>query len=91
VFSIIAASSNCAWIEGEALQKTPPRRVARLLEGMAAMSEIADGVGRMVCQVVWALVPQCQTGQSVANIGYGALALILLSLAVSRFLSRAGG
>jgi hypothetical protein len=55
------------------------------------MAEIADGVGRVVCQVIWAFVPQCQTGESVAKIGYGLLALILLSVGVSRFLSRAGG
>jgi hypothetical protein len=55
------------------------------------MAEIANGVGRVMCQAIWAFVPQCQTGQSVANIGYGALALILLSLGVSRFISRAGG
>ncbi len=55
------------------------------------MAEIAEGVGRMVCQVIWAWVPQCQTGQSVANIAYGTVALILLSLGISRFLGRAGG
>ena len=58
---------------------------------MAAMAEIADGIGRMVCRVIGALVPQCQTGQSVADIGYAAVALILLSLGVSKFLGRAGG
>lgn len=55
------------------------------------MAEIADGVGRMVCLVVWAFVPQCVSGESVAKIGYGLLALILLTIGVSSFLSRAGG
>jgi hypothetical protein len=58
---------------------------------MAVMAEIADGVGRMVCRLIWAMVPQCQTGQSLANIGYGVVALVLLSFGISRFLSRAGG
>ena len=55
------------------------------------MAEIAGEIGRMVCHLIGALVPQCQTGQSVADIGYAAVALVLLSLGVSRFLSRAGG
>ena len=55
------------------------------------MTEIADGIGRVVCQAIWAFVPQCQTGESVAKIGYGAVSLILLGLGVSRFLKRAGG
>jgi hypothetical protein len=55
------------------------------------MAEIADGIGRFVCNVIGALMPQCRTGQSVANIGYALVALILLLLGVSRFIKRAGG
>jgi hypothetical protein len=55
------------------------------------MTQVADGIGHLVCRVIWAFAPQCQTGESVANIGLGALALILISVGVSRFLSRAGG
>ncbi|MBV8770129.1 MAG: hypothetical protein JO094_14680 [Hyphomicrobiales bacterium] len=55
------------------------------------MAEIAEEIGRLVCRAIDTLVPQCQSGQSVANIGYGAVALILLSLGVSKFLGRAGG
>ena len=55
------------------------------------MTDIADGIGRLFCQVIWAFVPQCQTGESVANIGYGVVSLILLCLGVSRILKRAGG
>jgi hypothetical protein len=58
---------------------------------MFAMTDIADGIGRLFCQAIWAFVPQCQTGESVAKIGYGAASLILLCLGVSRFLKRAGG
>jgi hypothetical protein len=58
---------------------------------MFAMTDIADGIGRLFCQAIWAFVPQCQTGESVANIGYGVVSLILLCVGVSRFLSRAGG
>jgi len=55
------------------------------------MAEIADGVGRLVCLVVWAFVPQCVTGESVARIGYGLLGLLVLTFGVSSFLRRAGG
>ena len=65
-------------------------KVWRALKGFG-MAEIADGIGRFVCNVIGALMPQCRTGQSVANIGYGLVALILLFLGVSRFIKRAGG
>ncbi|MBV9568609.1 MAG: hypothetical protein JO172_10755 [Hyphomicrobiales bacterium] len=55
------------------------------------MAEIAEEVGRLVCRAIYTLVPQCQSGESVASIGYGAVALILLSLGVSKFIGRAGG
>ena len=42
-----------------------------------AMGDIAEFVGRSACRIFWGFVPICTSGQSVAPIGYGAIALIL--------------
>jgi hypothetical protein len=40
------------------------------------MDQIADAVGRATCLLIGGFVPLCQTGQSVATIGYATIALI---------------
>jgi len=37
------------------------------------MDKIADTIGRAACVIISGFVPQCQTGQSVAVLGYGLL------------------
>jgi hypothetical protein len=51
------------------------------------MNEIANAVGRAACGVIWGFVPRCQTGQSVATIGYATIALIVI-VAVIAVVSR---
>jgi hypothetical protein len=57
-------------------------------EGPPAMAEIANAIGRTTCVVIGSLVRQCQTGEPVANVGYGAAALIILVCGVVAFLNR---
>jgi hypothetical protein len=47
------------------------------------MHDIADAVGRAACGLIWGFVPLCQTGQSVAPIGFVTMALILLVAAMA--------
>jgi hypothetical protein len=54
------------------------------------MDSIADQIGRVGCAIFGGLVPLCQTGQSVAIIGYGLMALIAL-VAVMWIISRRDG
>jgi hypothetical protein len=53
-----------------------------------AMMAIANGIGRMSCVAIGGFVDQCQTGQSVANVGYLTVALFLLAYLISAFLGR---
>ena len=41
------------------------------------MDDFANAVGRTACAIVESFVYQCQTGQSVAAIGYGTIVLIV--------------
>ncbi len=52
------------------------------------MMAIANGIGRMSCVAIGGFVDQCQTGQSVANVGYLTVALFLLAYLISAFLGR---
>jgi hypothetical protein len=47
------------------------------------MHGIADAVGRAACGLIWRFVPLCQTGESVAPIGYVTMALIILVAAMA--------
>ena len=40
------------------------------------MDAIADRIGRGACAIIYGFVPQCQTGQSVAVLGYAMMAVI---------------
>ena len=55
------------------------------------MTQIADGIGRLVCTAIGGIYAECQTGQSVADIGYGMVLLIPLSWGVFLLISRATG
>jgi hypothetical protein len=52
------------------------------------MAEIATDFGGTIYLVLAGLVHQCRTGESVATVGYCAVALILLVCGVSAFLHR---
>jgi hypothetical protein len=52
------------------------------------MAEIANEIGRLVCEPLWDLIPQCRTGQPLQDVGYGAAALLLLFIVVIRFLGQ---
>jgi len=52
------------------------------------MNGMADQLGRLICRGIGALLHQCQTGESVGFIGYGAVALIVLVCGVLAFLRR---
>jgi hypothetical protein len=52
------------------------------------MAEIANHIGRAACLALGSLVNQCQTGQSVANVGYLTAALILVVCGIRAFLNR---
>jgi hypothetical protein len=58
---------------------------------MFAMTQIADGIGRLVCSAARMIVPQCQTGETVADVGYGVVLLILLSWGIYVLVNRATG
>jgi hypothetical protein len=51
------------------------------------MVEIANAVGRAMCLVIGGFVHECQTGQSVADIGYWTMAIIVLFFGVMAFLT----
>ena len=40
------------------------------------MDKIADTIGRAACVIISGFVPQCQTGQSVAVLGYAVICII---------------
>jgi hypothetical protein len=42
------------------------------------MDGIADFIGRGACGIIGGFIPICATGQSVATIGYGTIALIVI-------------
>ena len=52
------------------------------------MATIANAIGRMSCMAIGGFVDQCQTGQSVANVGYLTVVLILLAYLILGFLGR---
>jgi hypothetical protein len=52
------------------------------------MAEITTDIGGTICLVLAGLVHQCRTGESVATVGYCAVALILLVGVVSAFVKR---
>jgi|HubBroStandDraft_6_1064221.scaffolds.fasta_scaffold131798_3 hypothetical protein len=55
------------------------------------MAAIANTVGRVSCMAIGAFVNQCHTGQSVADIGYFTVGLILLAFLIWAFLGRPTG
>ena len=57
-------------------------------ERIPAMAEIANEIGRLVCQPLWDIIPQCRTGEPLEDIGYGAAGLLLLFIVVIRFLGQ---
>jgi hypothetical protein len=42
------------------------------------MDKIADSAGRAACAILGGFVPQCQTGQSVAVLGYAVICIIAI-------------
>jgi len=42
------------------------------------MDKIADPIGRAACAIIDGFVPQCQTGQSVAVLGYAVIGIIAI-------------
>jgi hypothetical protein len=58
---------------------------------MFAVAQIADGIGRLVCHVIGAILAKCQTGQPVADIGYSVVLLILVCWGVYVMVTRATG
>ena len=55
------------------------------------MTQIADGIGRLVCHVIGSVYAECQTGQSVADVGYSVVLLILVCWGVYMLVTRATG
>jgi hypothetical protein len=49
------------------------------------MADAANAIGRTACVLV-GFLRQCQTGESVAFLGYGIVVLILIAFATVRFL-----
>ena len=52
------------------------------------MVAVADAIGKMSCVAIGGFVAQCRTGQSVANIGYLTVALVLFAFVIGAFLGR---
>jgi hypothetical protein len=44
------------------------------------MDKIGDAIGRGACAIIGGFVPQCQTGQSVAVLGYTVMCIIAVVL-----------
>jgi hypothetical protein len=65
----------------------PLLRDARPILRGAAIEQIADAVGRATCALIGGFVPRCQTGQSVAAIGYGTIVLVVV-VAIMAVVSR---
>jgi hypothetical protein len=54
------------------------------------MDQVANGIGELTCNAMGELVRACQTGQSVAIVGYGVVAIVLLWLSIGRILGHPG-
>jgi hypothetical protein len=52
---------------------------------MSALAEIANEIGNLTCRLISVVIPKCQTGQSVEEVGYAVAVLILFSLVAIRF------
>jgi hypothetical protein len=54
------------------------------------MDSIADHFGRVGCAIVGGVIARCQTGQSVAVLGYGVVAIVAI-VVILLIISRRGG
>ena len=66
------------------------RRREPLIDKDSPMDQVANGIGELTCNAMGELVRACQTGQSVAVVGHGVVAIVLLWLSIGRILGRPG-
>jgi hypothetical protein len=52
------------------------------------MIDIPGYIGLAACQVIGGLVPRCETGQSLAVVGYWTAAIVIIGFSFLAFLDR---